>query len=158
MRRRISSAQESAEAIIELLASARRRVDILSPALDPVLFDRDDLVALLRALAVGAGRHARVRLLLRDSDMIARNGSHRLVGLAQQLTTAMEVRRLADEDAGIESTTVVVDDRGVAHWSAPGYEGVVDADSRAQAARVGRMFTERWERAEPDPEMRRLTL
>ncbi|SEO52083.1 hypothetical protein [Aquisalimonas asiatica] len=157
MRRRITSAGESGDAVTELLAAARGTVDILSPGLDPVLFDHDEVVASLRTLVVNAGRRARVRLLLCDSTAAVRGG-HRLMGLARQLTTAMEIRRLADEDAGDEATWVIVDARGVAQWPGAGYEGVVDPDSRALAMRTARLFSERWERAEPDPETRRLTL
>ncbi|WP_290635208.1 hypothetical protein [Aquisalimonas sp.] len=157
MTRRITSARESIDAVAELLASACATVDILSPGLDPVLFDRDEVVAAVRALAVHAGRRARVRLLLRDSTTAVRSG-HRLVGLARQLTTAVETRRLAEEDARDEATWVIVDARAIAQWPAPGYDGTVASDSRAAAARAGRLFTERWERAEPDPETRRLTL
>lgn len=157
-RYRITTAAEAIAAVDESLSEARRSIDILSPGLDPALYDRLEVVDAVRQLIAGAGRRASVRVLVRDGSEIARRG-HRLAGLAQQLTSALEVRRLAEDDAKDDTACVIVDRRRVIRWQpGSGYAGQVDPHAPGVARRTEAEFTERWERAEPEPEFRRLAL
>lgn len=157
-RYRVESATEAVQAVEELMAAGLRKVDILSPELDPTLYDRLEVVDAIRQIAVTGGRRAEIRILVRDGAEISRRG-HRLANLAQQLTSAMEIRRLADEDADDDTTFLIVDGRAVVRWDAGGdYAAVVEPEGRATARRLAHSFTDRWERAEPDIELRRLNL
>ena len=157
-RYRVESVAEAVQAVDELMTAGLRKVDILSPELDPALYDRLEVVDAVRQLAVTGGRRAEVRILVRDGGEISRRG-HRLATLAQQLTSAMEIRRLADEHADDDTAFLIVDGRAVIRWDAgSGYAALVEPEGRATARRLQRSFTERWDRGEPDIELRRLNL
>ncbi len=157
-RYRVETASEAADAVEELISRGVRRLDILSPDLDSALYDRLEVVDAVRQLAVSGGRRARVRILIRDGGELVRRG-HRLANLAQQLTSAMDIRRLAEEDADDATAFMVVDGRDAVRWEAGrDYSGMVEPGARGVARRLERDFTERWERAEPDIELRRLSL
>lgn len=66
-RYRVSTPRECAAAVDEVLARARYRVDVLSPELDPDLYDRLEVVDALRQVVVVGGRRARIRILLRTA-------------------------------------------------------------------------------------------
>lgn len=158
MRYRVTTAIEAAEAVTELVSGARRSIDILSPALDPVLYDQATVTAAVRDLVTNAGRRARVRLLIRDGGEVVGVG-HGLVRLSQQLTTAIAIRRLAAEDADDEDACVIVDERAVLRWDVgSGYMAWVEPHARGEARRVTRAFLARWERGQPAPELRHLVL
>lgn len=155
---RVDTLEDATIAIDTLLTSGRYRVDILSLALEPALYDRPPVADALRSIVTSAGRRAQIRILLEDGAEATRGG-HRIVALAQQLTTGIDVRRLSSEDAGYATTCLIVDKRAVIRWQPAGaYAAYVAPDSRAAAHRLGREFLDFWERAEPEPELRRLTL
>lgn len=157
-RYRVSTPSESAAAVDEVLARARYRVDVLSPELDPDLYDRLEVVDALRQVVVVGGRRAHIRILLRDGNAVMRRG-HRLARLAQSLTTAIEVRRCADDDAYEETACLIVDRSDSINWAdGAGHSGQVCLETPSVARKTESLFLERWERAQPEPELRKLRL
>lgn len=137
--------------------SARQRLDVLAPDLEPRLFDREPVVASLRDLATG-GRGATIRILVADGAG-AVHRSPRLVELARQLTSFFELRRLAPADADFGEAAIIADARSVLHrprWTRP--EGVVEMNAPARARTLLETFDQLWARAQPDLELRRLHL
>jgi len=152
------SALDQLQSYVETLCgSARQRLDILTPDLDPQLFDRAAVVASLRDLAT-SGRGASIRFLVADGAG-ALQRSPRLVELTRQLTSFFELRRLAPGDADFGEAAIIADGRSILHrprWTRP--EAVVEMNAPARARALLETYDALWARGEPDPELRRLHL
>lgn len=93
-----------------LLQQSRHKVRIHSAALEPLLPDDDPAIDELRRLAT-SGRHAEVRVLVHDPDSLLRDG-HRLIGLAQRLETAIDIRTVVERDDLQYPSAFLVNDVG----------------------------------------------
>ena len=144
------------ELLLALCSSASRYVKIISPRLDHLVFDSAELSAALSALARSGG-NARVDILISDSRPIIQNG-HRLLNLARRLPSSVSIRKLADHPEMTGETIVLRDLNGVLFM--PGDEGLgfYNPDSRASTQPLIDKFELLWQRAQPDPEFRRLGL
>ncbi len=154
---RLASRQECLDRVLELLPLARRRVEIVATSLDPLLYDREDVVLALRALAVRE-RRARIRLLVLQPEGLEKRG-HRLLDLAFRLTSFFEVRQPAEEDRDYSEAMLLVDETGwLRQPRADRHEGSVTGSDAGSARALRQRFEELWQRAEPLVEFRRLSL
>ncbi|MFT4826428.1 MAG: hypothetical protein ACJAUG_001999 [Halioglobus sp.] len=144
------------ELLLALCRSASRYVKIISPRLDHLVFDNTELSDALAALA-RSGSNSRVDILISDSRPIIQNG-HRLLNLARRLPSSVSIRKLADHPEMTGETVVLRDLNGILFM--PGDEGLgfYDPDSRASTQPFIDKFEPLWQRAQPDPEFRRLGL
>ncbi len=145
------------QATVELTMSARRELHLYSPDLEPRLYDYPPFLSALRALVASGGR-ARIRILVRDSGSAVSRG-HLLIELARQLTSFIEIRRLAEESRDRLDAFLVVDRRAVVHrlhWMS--YQGTASPDDPVLARALVKEFEALWETASSDPELRRLHL
>jgi len=148
----------SVDAVDTLLETSRHRVDLLSAGLDPNLYNRVQSADALRRLVVNAGKRARIRILVSDAGNLARQG-HRLLELSRQLTSFVEIRQLAEDDAQQNQAILIGDGRHYCHWpDGMAYNGAACLHGRGVARRLERVFNGLWERAAVDPELRRLHL
>jgi hypothetical protein len=90
-----------------LFSKAARDIVIMSRNLDPVVFDNAETSLALRNFLLGS-RHARLRILVNDAESVARCG-HRIVELAQRLSSFAKIRAPAAEFRNHNSAYVVVD-------------------------------------------------
>lgn len=143
------------EACLALVTQARREVLIMSRQLDRVLFDNTQITRALRDFILQS-RRTRLRVLLKDPEAARHNG-HRLVELAQRLSSYAEIRVPAPEHHAFNAAFVVVDQQGVVHRSlSDRYEATVSFADRHLAGECVRQFEEMWETARSDPGLRRL--
>lgn len=143
--------------LLACLERPRRTLLLLSPLLDPLLFDRPDVVEAVSAFARDA-RQARVQILIRDSSLIVARG-HRLVELARRLESRIEVRKLPDDAGTRELSFMTWDERGC--WLLPDYreyQALRNFHDPVQAKRLTEQFARLWARSAPDPELRLLRL
>lgn len=136
---------------------ALRRVCILSTRLDPDIYDRDPVRDALLEFATGHPQ-AEVQMLVREPQALARSG-HRLLRLAQRLSSHVRLRALPPACPTPEDEFLVADTGAVLCWQQTrplrGY-GVLHAP--AEARRLGEAFEELWSTSEEAPELRRLAL
>ncbi len=153
----IERAEPLRVAMLALTTQARRTVDIVSRHLDPALFDRDDFVAALKAVALGSPR-AQIRVLVLDSAPIVNRG-HQLVDLAQRLSSFIQIRVPAPEHHEFNEAWLVADKDGYAHRRfSDRYAATVNFHDPRLATHLTNRFDELWQRASSDPNLRRLHL
>lgn len=155
--RRLSAerASELREATLALLYSARNEVCIYSRDLEPPLYEDAEVLEAIRKVAL-SGRRAKLRILLQDTTRVARDG-HRLVDLAQRLSSIVHIRRVSHEDANYPSAYILTDSGGYLFRSfGDRFEAVGDVCYPPRRDELKRLFDEVWERAEAPPELRRL--
>lgn len=147
--------EEHRTTALALAQQANRFVQIATRDMDALLYDNEPFVDALAALA---RRHAksRVEILVWDSMAAVKQG-HRLIHLAQRLSSHVQIRKPADEHAKYTEAFLVAD--GIGYLSrnlAERYEGVGSFNAPLQARKLSQLFTEMWDKATPDPQLRRL--
>jgi predicted GNAT family N-acyltransferase len=137
-----------ADARLQLLADARHRVSIYAPQLDGEQYASSAELDELRRIAT-SGRSAQIRILLHDPAAALRN-DHRLIALAQRLSSIVSIRTPVEEVDLADTSAYLLNDGG-------GYLLLPDAQrppgraarqDRAAQAPLQQHFDAVWERSE----------
>jgi len=146
-----------ADACIDLFGNATREIVIMSRDLDPMVFDSLETSDALKRFLLSS-RRARLRILVKDPESVARRG-HRVVDLAQRLTSFVQIRVPAPEFRGQNSAFVIVDGTGVVFRDhASRFEGTVSFNDRHLARELLHQFDEMWETSLSARSLRRMSL
>lgn len=134
---------------------ATRSIHIVSRHLDPELYNHLDFIEALRRLA-RRSKYTQIQILAQDSSPAVKNG-HRLIQLAQQLSSYVKIKKLHDDYKDYFRAFMVVDGEGyVLREFSERFEAVVDFHAPRQAKELLKFFTEAWEISEPDLQLQRL--
>lgn len=140
-----------------LVQQTTASLEIFSRDLDAPLYDRDAFLAALSGLCV-RNRKARIRILVQDPQSAVKRG-HRLIELARQFSSAIEIRQPHPDYRHHNMAFLIADRCGLLYRTlSDRFEGCVNFYTPVVAQRKLDFFTEVWERSEPHPEMRRLYL
>ncbi|HSN17485.1 MAG TPA: hypothetical protein VLV87_04685 [Gammaproteobacteria bacterium] len=152
---RLETLADNRQAAVAVAAAAARELALFSRDLEPLLYDKDEFVRVVQALATRS-RMSRVRIVCIDPGASVRAG-HRLIAVAQRFSSYVEVRRAAKDHSQLAETFLVADEEAVLFRPiASRYEGYSDLHAPLEARKFLKQFAEIWEIAEPDPEFRRL--
>jgi predicted GNAT family N-acyltransferase len=144
----VGSRSETAAARLQLLGETRHRLSIYMPLLGNDSYASAEELTELRRIAI-SGRGAQIRILLHDPAAALRN-DHRLVALAQRLSSAIQIRMPVEESDLAYISAYLLNDAG-------GYLFLPEADrpqgraalhDRANQTPLLQHFDEVWERAE----------
>lgn len=151
----IDGRQQAVAAGNALLKNAKREICFFAPSLDKHLLDNDDALATISAFARDS-RFSKVRLLVHSSrDAVSQ--SHRLLPLAQRLSSHINIHECAREDQDQLYLCLLVDDNATLYCSDPlRYQGYLAEADRAQNLQLRQQFDALWARSHPDPQSRRL--
>ena len=142
---------------VRMVEQCGRQLDIYSRCLEPRVYDSVELVAVVRKLALRS-RHSRIRVVLIDPETVSRRG-HRLLDLTQKLSTFIEFRKVGAEHKDFNEAFLLADSSGVIHQRlSDRFDATANFNHRPDAQRLQRQFDEVWEKATPDPNLRRLSL
>lgn len=155
--RRLDGDAELRAVILDMARRARRLVRIYSQEFDPKLFDTPELV---QAISAFARRHysTRLEVMIHDSSRIVRDG-HGIVELRHRLPSSIDIRRAHDDQYETHFTYMLVDDE--AYLMLPRYyeyAGYCNYHDPARVRRHNVHWDEQWGRAQPDPNLRILSL
>lgn len=148
---------DCAATIMQLTQQADRKIRILSPNLEPDLFDSDGMTDALSALA-RKHRDSEVQILILDSKPIVRRG-HRLLKLHRRLSSSVKIRKPANAAEDIKEALVITDQIAVfvqsirepdKRWA--------NFNNRPMAEDYCAQFDELWHRSIDDPELRTLVI
>ena len=142
--------------VLDLVQQAERKLRILSPDLDPGIFDNDTCSTACSTLA-RRHRDNEVNILLFNGRQVARHGHH-LLTLHRRLSS-VRMRKPAGNPNDIKEALIIVDHSAVLVQSirepakcwANFYNRPLAEDYIAQ-------FDELWHRSSEDPELRQLTI
>lgn len=142
---------------LAMAQQATRTLHIFSRDLDHALFDNPEFEEAASQLA-RRSQYARIHILVQDSSAAMRSG-HRLITLAQRLSSRIEIRKPVDEYAVINHAFFVADETGyISRQQADRYAGVANFYDRLTARDLVGFFNEVWERSQQDSQLRRLYL
>ncbi len=151
----VARAAEIRQLVLAMARQATRRIYITSHELDPAIYDHNDLVDAVSAM-VRNHRNAEVCILIRESNATAQY-SHRLVTLAQRLSSRIHIHNPDEMHAKFNTAVFIADDR--AYLRRPlgdRYEGIANFNAPMQVRELADDFNEMWQRSTPDPQLRRL--
>lgn len=152
------TAAECAQARLQVLRDARHRLAVRVPVLTADMFADAKQLAELRRIAT-SGRSAQIRVLLHDPQA-ALQADHPLIGLAQRLSSAFQIRVPVDDvDLGWPSASLLNDVGGYLFLpAAERPSGRAARDDQASAAPLQQQFDEVWERSERASTLQRLDI
>jgi hypothetical protein len=108
----LTSFEEVRAAVVEVASCAKRSITIMTPDLEPGIYDHDDFLEVVKRLVL-AKRYARVRVLVTEPSRTVRNGN-RFVALGRRLNTFIDFRNLRDDyRKDTHDAYIIADDKAV---------------------------------------------
>lgn len=115
-RRIVTSREELLEATVWLTSRAQRTITIMTPDLEPGLYDHELFLDAVKRLVL-AKSYSRVRALISDPARAVRTGN-KFVALAARLNTCIDIRNLHEKYRGtISDAFVIADDAAILYRS-----------------------------------------
>lgn len=149
----LGTRDELRAASLALLSAARRTVHIYSRDLDPQIYDNSEFLDALTAFAVSHSQ-AQARIIVQDAGPAIR-GSHRLIGLAQRLTSRIAIREPGQQHREYNAAFLVTDAKGVIYRElGDRFDAVAAEDDRPRARQLIRYHDEVWEFGRTNPNLR----
>ena len=144
-RRIVNCFEEVRDAAIEVARMAQRSITILTPDLEPGIYDNEEFLEAVKRHVL-AKRYARVRVLITDPERTVLNGN-RFVALGRRLNTYIDFRNL---QAGFRRDThdafIIADESAVLYRSdGRRFDGIMGTNEPAVARQHLAGFGEPWE-------------
>ncbi len=153
----ISTLEELRDASLAMAQQCHRSLEIISRQLDPRVYDNEAFSNALRQLALQS-QYARIRILVLEPAALVSRG-HRLLELAGRMSSFFEIRVPGVEHQGCNEACLIADAVGAIHMPiADRYEGRLDFNNHQLAGELRRRFEEIWDKAQPDPNLRKMKL
>jgi hypothetical protein len=151
----VETQEENQQAALALASQATNSLQIFSRDLEPRIYDTPEFSEVVRQLALNH-RQAKTQILIVDPDYIIKHG-HRLISLARQLTSFIEVKKVHEDFANNPEAFMIVDRRGVLHRKlATRYEGTVNFNAIGQSNELATYFRDAWQHGIAYTDFRRL--
>ncbi len=153
----LTTAEENRHVALELVHQARREVYMVSYDLDAPVFSNQEFIEALSRFVRGS-RHAQAHILLQKPDRAVKQG-HRLITLAQRLSSRIRIHHPGPEHRDYFETFMVVD--GIGYFKrllADRYEGIASFKAPIAGRDLRDLFGAMWERSSPEAQVRRLQI
>jgi hypothetical protein len=153
----LHTAAENHQLALELVSQAEKEVLIATYDLDAPVFSHEDFTEALSKL-VRRHRNAEAKILLQRPNKVLKQG-HRLIPLAQRLSSSIHIHRPAPEHSDYLETFMVVD--GIGYFKrqqSDRYEGMAAFKAPISARDLRDLFCTMWERSAAEPQLRRLQI
>jgi len=135
----------------------QRNLNIISRALDPVVFGTEVFVNAVKYLAL-RHRRATIQIIVFETDIIVERG-HRLLELSGKLSSFIRLRKAHYSFDAYNECLMIADATGYIHrQNGSRYEGRSNFKDRRQADSLLKQFENMWELATPDPDLRKMIL
>ena len=143
--------------LITMSQQAQHRIWIFSHNLDIRIYDNNELYEAIKNLAIRSPR-THINILVQDSEHMVKN-DHRLLHLAQRISSHMQVKLTAREHQDIYQTFIIFDDRGyIIHEDPLRFNARADFYNPLETRKLAEQFSEMWEVGVIDNRLRRLSL
>jgi hypothetical protein len=156
-RRLLSGKEEVKAAIIAATAGAKRTLAILTPDLEPEIYDQEDFLDVLKRMILARG-FARVRVLITHPSRTMKSGNN-FVAMARRLNSYIEFRHLKPELGERTDAFFIADERAIVYRARiDTWDGMSDPCEPAVARYYLDAFDELWQACATDSELRRSLL
>jgi hypothetical protein len=144
IRRLVAGTVELRAAIVEIVSHAERTLSLLTPDLEPEVYEHDDFLVALKRFVL-AKSFARVRVLIAEPERAIKT-SNQLVHMGQRLSSHIEFRNLAAQFRPERQAYCIADCDSVLYRADYGTgEGMVAMQSPEIARLYLSEFDENWQ-------------
>jgi len=144
------------KSVNQLATTALRTIKIFTPDLEHETYNNDIFQKALMNLIRG-NRHAQIQILVSDSSAAIHHG-HRLISLARQLTSAMQIRNTPEDYQYTHMTFILVDQSGFVFKPDGAVQNAIVSNCKYRSNKLQEFFTPAWEQAEQDPQVREVQI
>ncbi len=109
----LTSFDEVRAATETVAASGQRLISIMTPDLEPEIYDQAALLETIKRFVLGHS-FAKVRVLMRDQARLS-NGANRFIAMAHRLTSYLEIRLRAPQYRELSAAYCIADDRAIVY-------------------------------------------
>lgn len=153
----LQSRDDTCKAVVELAEHATHSLLLHTENLDAAVFDQRAFVDAVTRLILNS-REARLLILIQDGRKAIQD-NNRLIELSRRMSTQIQFRRPASQHRDNHKTFLLADKTAFLLCPLPGrYEGNASFANPGKVKDLNKYFTEVWDHAEPDLEIRRLHL
>ena len=152
----LSSAQEISAAIIHATEKTLRTIKIFTPDLEAEIYSNDEFRKQLLAFTQG-NRHAKIQILVDDIGN-ALQSSHKLIGLAQQLSSIVTIKDTPVDYQGTHISFILFDQAGFIFKPDNTSHSAISSNCKNRSNKLHDFFTSAWEQAEQNSHTRRLSI
>ena len=147
----LTSFEDVCEGVIAIAGCAKRSITILTPDLEPGIYDNQEFLEVIKHLVL-AKRYARVRVLISDPGRTVRNGN-RLFALGRRLNTYIEFRNLHEDYRGKLGGAYIIADESAVLYRVDGrrYDGIMGTREPIIARQHLDTFRKPWEESVYQP-------
>ena len=147
VRRVLSTKDETRAAIVEVTGLANRGLAIMTPDLEPEIYDHDDFLETLKRFVL-ARSFARVRVLISDPQRALKSGN-RFVEMGRRLNSYIEFRNLKAEYRDRKEAFCIADDIALIYRArSDSWDGMSDTYEPAVAKKYLNEFDGLWQASE----------
>ena len=140
-------------AVHKLASSATNSLNIITRTLDHQVYDRIEVIDAISEFA-RRNRSSTVHILVYDCTDIIKNG-HRLVRLAEKISSKINIRKLAASTTPFNESLVVADGKGYLHNpQSDRYEGIASFNDPTRCTELNKLFIDMWHHGEVEPYLR----
>lgn len=109
----LTSFDEVRAATETVAASGQRLISIMTPDLEPEIYDQPALLEIIKRFVLGHS-FAKVRVLMRDQARLS-SGANRFIAMAHRLTSYLEIRIRAPQYRELTAAYCIADDRAIVY-------------------------------------------
>jgi len=142
---RLESNEEVCQAIHDISVTALRSIKIFSPDLEYHLYNDEQFRQNILKFARG-NRYAQIQILVADITTAVHHG-HQLLRLAQQLTTAMQIRLTPEDYIETGLSFMLVDQSDFIFKPASSNPFAIHSNCKNRINKLLEFFTPAWEQA-----------
>jgi len=152
----LSSAQEISKAAIQATDNTLRTIKIFTPDLEAEIYNNDEFRKQLLSFTQG-NRHAQIQILVDDISTALHSG-HKLIGLAQQLSSIITIKDTPADYQGTHVSFILFDQAGFIFKPDNTSHTAISSNCKNRANKLHEFFTSAWDQAEQNNHTRRLSI
>jgi hypothetical protein len=153
----VSNKDETRAAVVTVAGLANRGLAILTPDLEPDVYDHDDVLETLKKFLL-ARSFARVRVLISDPLRTLKTGN-RFVDMGRRLNSYIEFRNVKPEFRHHKDAFCIADERAIVYRArADRWDGMLGTYEPAVAKKYQNVFDELWQACEVANQLRLLNV
>ncbi len=156
-RRVLSTCEEVRSAVVEITLQANRSLAILTPDLEPDIYDHEDFLETLKKFIL-ARAFARVRVMITNPARAMKSGNQ-FVHMGRRLNSYIEFRNVKEESRDHEEAFCIADEKALVYRpDGKRWNGISDTNKPAVARQYLDTFDELWHATDIEPSVRLMHL
>jgi len=152
----LNTVEEISAVVIHTTENTLRNIKIFTPDLEAEIYNNDEFRQQLLAFTRG-NRHAHIQILVDDISSALQNG-HKLIGLAQQLSSIITIKDTPADYQGTHVSFILFDQAHFVFKADSSSHTAISSNCKNRSNKLHEFFTLAYEHAEQNIHTRRLNI